>query len=75
MSRKARKRAELYEKLYKDIRRNVKMYSKKETADLIKMKYSELWTEKKSIKDREIDIGEIQADARKEVYYIAADGN
>ncbi|KAI5165008.1 hypothetical protein NEIRO03_0008 [Nematocida sp. AWRm78] len=75
MSRKARKRAELYEKLYKDIRRNVKMYSKKETADLIKMKYSELWTEKKSIKDREIDIGEIPADASKEVYYIAADGN
>ncbi|KAI5191751.1 hypothetical protein NEMIN01_1642 [Nematocida minor] len=75
MNRRGKRRADPFEKLYKNIRKNVKTYSKKETMDLIKLKYSEMWTAKKSLKDREMEIAETPADAGKEVYYIAADNN
>ncbi|KAI5159636.1 hypothetical protein NEAUS03_0455 [Nematocida ausubeli] len=73
MNRKGRKRADLYEKLYKNIRRNVRAYYKKETVDLIKLRYSDMWTEKRSNKDKEIVVGETPTDVGKEVYYIATD--
>lgn len=75
MNRRGRKRADLFERLYKAVRKNVKTYYKKETMDLIKLKYAEMWSSKKSLNDKELEVTETPADVGKEVYFITADRN
>ncbi|KAH9385385.1 uncharacterized protein NEMAJ01_0281 [Nematocida major] len=71
MNRRGKKRADLLENLFKSLRKSTRAYGKKETMDMIKLKYSEMWTSRKSQKEKELELSETSStDAGKEVYYI-----
>lgn len=73
MNRRGKRRADVFEKMYKGVRKNTKAYTKKETMDLIKLKYSEMWTTKSSLKEKELEPEETITDIGKEMYYIVSD--